>query len=319
MGTGQPPSIAYPKDVAARKAIIARNDEYVKRHIYALEDRQAKLLKRELERARDEMSGKLVNAAMQHGGEWSALDPNFRNRTEALMQQITVELDRLLQDAQNSTLNAMEQGYRAGYYGRAWVIDDALRGGGVVNLPMLPTQAVRSALISPYGGMTFIDRFADARLDFVKRIRRGIVQSQIQGDSIPAAIKRLSDELGINVTRTGAERGLRARLEMIARTEILRSSNLGSMAVYEANRDVLRGWEFEATLDERTCNICGPRDGKQYPFDSQAEKPPLHPHCRCAVTPVLIDEAMERGIVGKHQTWAEWKASRGIYDTGAMN
>src|SRR3989304_103710 len=287
MGTAQPPSATYPRNAEKRRAIIAHNDEYVRRHIYALEDAQARQLKALLEQSRDRMSVSLLNAIMQNGGLW-AYDSNYPNRTAAAMRGITQELDDLLRSVQDTTLGAMEDGYKGGYYGKAWVMDDALRGAGAVNLPMLPSAAIRSALLSPYGGMTFLDRFTDARDDFVKRIRRAIVQSQINGDSIPTAVKRLADELGIDVGRGGVERGLRARLEMIARTEILRSSNLGAMAIYEANRDVLEGWEWIATKDERTCDICGPRDGKKPAFDSGYEQPPAHPNCRCGVAPVLI-------------------------------
>jgi SPP1 gp7 family putative phage head morphogenesis protein len=323
MGNPQPPSIPYPLNRDKRLEIIRRNDEYVRRHIYALEDAQARRLKAMLEQSRDKYSSALVNAIMQNGGTW-AYDSNYNQRTAAMMRVITQELDDLIRDASGSTMTAMEAAYKGGYYGKAWVMDDALRGAGVINLPMLPSAAIRSALLSPYGGMTFLDRFADARDDFVRRIRKAIVQSQINGDSIPVAVKRLADELGINVGRGGVERGLRARLEMIARTEILRASNLGAMAIYEANQDVLQGWEWVATKDERTCDICGPKDGnadiggKPHAFDSGFEKPPAHPNCRCSVVPVLIDEAFEARIVGKHMTWSEWKARKMLFDTGVL-
>jgi SPP1 gp7 family putative phage head morphogenesis protein len=303
--------------VEKRLEIIRRNDEYVRRHIYALEDAQARQLRAMLEQSRDRMSSGLLNAIMQNGGAWK-YDSNYMQRTGAAMQNITRELDDLFRNAQASTLAGMENAYKGGYYGKAWVVEDALRTGGVVNLPILPSAAIRSALLNPYGGLTFLDRFADARDDFVQRIRRAISQSQINGDSIPQAVKRLADELGINVGRGGAERGLYARLEMIARTEILRASNMGAMAIYEANQDVLKGWEFLATKDERTCSVCGPKDGKKYAFDSKQAKPPLHPRCRCSVAPVLIDSDMEERIVGKHETWSEWKARKMLFDTGAI-
>jgi SPP1 gp7 family putative phage head morphogenesis protein len=317
MPIAQPPSLPYPKERDKRLEIIRRNDEYVRRHIYALEDRQAKALRAMLEQSRDKMSSGLLNAIMRNGGTWG-YDTNYAQRTAAVMQQIAQELDDLLRNAQGGTLASMEAAYKGGYYGKAWVVEDALRNGKVVNLPMLPSAAVRSALLNPYGGLTFLDRFQDARDDFVKRIRRAITQSQINGDSIQQAVKRLADELGVDVGRGGAERGLYARLEMIARTEILRASNMGAMAIYEANQDVLKGWEWVATKDERTCDICGPRDGKKHAFDSNATKPPAHPRCRCSVAPVLINEDLESRIVGKHETWAEWKTRKMLFDTGAL-
>jgi SPP1 gp7 family putative phage head morphogenesis protein len=318
MGKGVPPSLPYPTNQAARDAIIARNDVYVMRRIYALEDAQARALGRALEQSRDRMSSGLLNAIMQNGGRWE-FDSNYTQRTAQAMQNITSELDALLRGAQDGTLTGMENAYKSGYYGKAWVMDDALRGAGVsVSMNVLPSAAIRAQMLSPYGGQTFLDRFANARGDFVNRIRRALTQSQINGDGIPDAMKRLADELGINIGRGGAEAGLRARLEMIARTEILRASNMGAMAIYEANQDVLKGWEWRATKDERTCKICGPKDGKQYAFNSKQAKPPIHPRCRCAVVPVLIDSAFEERITGKHETWDEWKRRKMLFDTGAI-
>jgi len=44
---------------------------------------------------------------------------------------------------------------------------------------------------------------------------------------------------------------------VIARTEIMRVSNSVSQAIYEANKDIIKGLEFCATLDDRTCLLPG--------------------------------------------------------------
>jgi SPP1 gp7 family putative phage head morphogenesis protein len=53
-------------------------------------------------------------------------------------------------------------------------------------------------------------------------------------------------------------------------------------------------WEWNAILDPRTCPICRPLDGTTAPtpdlFPSGA--PPLHPLCRCVVTPRFAREAI---------------------------
>lgn len=307
---GNPASIPYPKEEIARRATIMRNSRWVQSRIYSLEDAQARELQRLLEAERDKLSQQIVNAWMNQG-KWSATDPMYGTRTEALMQQISRELEVIVNQARSTTLEAMTRSYQGSYYGNAWILDQSARG--VVNVPLLPAEAVRAALLNPYGGMTFLDRFADARDDFVKRIRRAITQSQIAGDSIPDAIKRLSRVLGVDVRRGGADVGLRYRLEMIARTEILRASNMGAMQIYEANRDVLRGWEFIATKDERTCKKCGPLDGKKFTFRQNRYQPPLHPNCRCSLLPVLIDEGVSERIAGKRMTYDEWRRRQAIY------
>ena len=307
---GNPASVPYPKDAIARRAAIMRNSQWVQRRIYALEEREAAQLKRLLEQSRDKLSQQIVSA-WQQTGAWSATDPLYASRTEALMQQISRELEDIVNRARSTALEAMTQSYQGSYYGNAWILDQAT--SGAVNLPLLPAEAVRAALLNPYGGMTFIDRYADARDDFVKRIRRAIVRSQIEGDSIADAIKRLSRSLGVDVRRGGADVGLRYRLEMIARTEILRASNMGTLKIYSDNSDVLRGWEYIATKDERTCDVCGPLDGKRFTFRQNRYQPPLHPNCRCAVLPVLIDAEASRKIAGERVTYDEWRRKNLVY------
>lgn len=68
------------------------------------------------------------------------------------------------------------------------------------------------------------------------------------------------------------------RMEMIARTEILRAHNMGRLKFHE--RVGVQKLEWMAMDDERMCEVCGGLDGKTFDigkFPSQ----PAHPHCRC--------------------------------------
>jgi SPP1 gp7 family putative phage head morphogenesis protein len=88
-----------------------------------------------------------------------------------------------------------------------------------------------------------------------------------------------------------------------ARTEIQRVNNVALQDVYSANKNLLLGEQFAATLDSRTCPICQAYDGKIFYYRpapgqvSIAKKPkvPVHPHCRCTYVPVLKSpEQLER-------------------------
>ena len=52
-------------------------------------------------------------------------------------------------------------------------------------------------------------------------------------------------------------------------------------------------YEYVATLDERTCPVCGRLDGKVFAV-SDAKKginmPPMHPNCRCTHIAALTDD-----------------------------
>lgn len=305
---------AAARNRAIRERAIQEAEAFVRSHIFALEDAAINTLGDLYLDAYREMAQALSAIAAQYGaGEvWSASDVLFRQRTESLMQAIAADVARLTDVSAAQMMDATVRGYLAGYYGSGWTVDMGLRNGlNAASLPMLPVEAVRAAILEPYLGSTFLDRFLNARDEFILTIRRSIVESQIRGESIYQATRRLAQAMGIE---GGDVASLLNRIETIARTEILRASNEGALTIYEANQDVLRGWEWKATLDERTCPICGALDGQVFAFGSQQSVPPSgsHPRCRCTAMPVLINSALEAKIVGPRKTYRDWAQERGV-------
>ncbi len=72
------------------------------------------------------------------------------------------------------------------------------------------------------------------------------------------------------------------RMEVIARTEVVRAHNQGRIKFH---REVgVQKLEWMTMEDERVCPVCGPLDGKTFPTD---KFPPIprHPQCRCQSLP----------------------------------
>jgi len=68
------------------------------------------------------------------------------------------------------------------------------------------------------------------------------------------------------------------RMEVIARTEVLRAHNQGRIKFH---RQVgVQRLEWMTMEDERVCPICGPLDGKVFDTDRFPQQP-AHPNCRC--------------------------------------
>jgi hypothetical protein len=59
--------------------------------------------------------------------------------------------------------------------------------------------------------------------------------------------------------------------------------------MFRANADVLDGVQWLATLDHRTCIICGAYDGRIWTKEKMYEVkvPPAHPNCRCVLVPYI--------------------------------
>ncbi len=74
------------------------------------------------------------------------------------------------------------------------------------------------------------------------------------------------------------------RMEMIARTEVLRSHNMGRIKFHKEVG--IPKLEWMTMGDERTCPVCGPLDGKTFAIDKFPPQP-IHPQCRCYGSPDL--------------------------------
>ena len=74
---------------------------------------------------------------------------------------------------------------------------------------------------------------------------------------------------------------------MIARTAVMHVSNAARDQFYKANEDIIKGYQYVATLDLRTCLVCGNDDGRVFATDEPRPQLPRHPGDRCLYVPVL--------------------------------
>jgi SPP1 gp7 family putative phage head morphogenesis protein len=110
----------------------------------------------------------------------------------------------------------------------------------------------------------------------------------------------------------------------LVRTELTAAAAEGETAALE-DAGISR-YRFYATLDERTCPVCGAQDMKVFSVKdgkTGINRPPLHPNCRCVITAALTDEALarlrRRGRDGEGKgtlfkgdmTYEEWKKEYG--------
>lgn len=144
------------------------------------------------------------------------------------------------------------------------------------------------------------------------QITQRTVEEVLQPKSVTwgtRALARVKDQLGASVLagedmREAALRVMsvapatRSEALTVARTGILRASTLAHDEFREQpeNRELLKGVQAVATLDTRTCAVCGGLDGKWWSFEKDeeadgmySERPiyPLHNRCRCQLVDVL--------------------------------
>ena len=113
-----------------------------------------------------------------------------------------------------------------------------------------------------------------------RRIVNGIVRNGIAtglaNSQIVSNIRRRSTSLA------------RTQVAALTRTAVTQITNDASNRVYQLNDDVIRGYQYVATLDGRTSIICGRLDGRTFSLNSEFQpRPPQHFNCRSTTIPVV--------------------------------
>lgn len=146
-------------------------------------------------------------------------------------------------------------------------------------------------------------RFAfDSNRKTREDLREAFQESILAGEGVPEMTKRVNAVFGF---------AKKHRAERIARSEIIRASNFGAEQAY-LQSGVVAEKEWITSRDERLCPYCEPMSGKRVavgmiyfqrgdvlhnpdPESIATLKldyedifhPPLHPQCRCTLSPVL--------------------------------
>ena len=146
----------------------------------------------------------------------------------------------------------------------------------------------------------------DVAKDIQENIRLQIAEGIKEGAGVREIKKRInsvfSEGMRVNVpakiengkiVRKAYTRFVTAetRVRAISQTETIRAFNRGR---YESIQDIkeITGWRYEASADERTCEICMGLDGQEFKKEDDTNLPP-NPHVSCFInwkSPVLTSK-----------------------------
>ena len=120
----------------------------------------------------------------------------------------------------------------------------------------------------------------------------GIIrQGYSQGLSMDEIIRQIRGTKA-NGYRDGALQALGRQAESVVRTGIQHIAETARQEVYNNNDDLVIGYQWLSTLDNKTSEICRSLDGRKFlNADKGAKpKPPAHIRCRSTTIPVLSPE-----------------------------
>ena len=194
-------------------------------------------------------------------------------RLQALQDAINVELTKVTHEYQMTLEDTL-----IGLFTEQYKEVSELLG---IMAPVINREAIKTIIEYPYAGKMFSDRIWDNKDALVKHIKQNLTAGIIRGDSIQKMSRQLKKDLNV----------LYYQAERLVRTETNYAMNQGHLKGYE-DSGVVEKYEFLAAIDSRTSKLCKTQNGKVYKLSDAVvgvNFPPLHPHCRSTVVPVLED------------------------------
>lgn len=195
-----------------------------------------------------------------------------------------------------------------------------VEGGRVDFLYPSVEQIKTSALFKPIDtkyGLTFQSYLESIATGLYNTWDSAIRTGYLTGMTTQQIVKNVlgsASQVG-KLTQTGTMQALRNSVYANTRTALQSFANETRNRVYDENEEYFGeegGYKYKylATLDSRTCLVCGELDGKLFKHIEDAPMLPQHRGCRCVLVPYFNIEGDKRaskdGYVGSKVTFEKW-------------
>lgn len=230
-------------------------------------------------------------------------------RFEQLQKDIDEQTAQLANFEQTATrvhyVNLADEAYNR-------VIFDIQKGTGIgFSFSRMPVSRIEAILNQNWSGELFSERIWGRADNLNKSIQEELLAQFMTGRSYQKTAKEIEDQLAVS--------SMAAR--RLVRTE---STYIANEAEMESYRECgIDKFQFVATLDMRTSDLCQQMDGKEFAVKDASpgtNVPPLHPWCR-STTIAVIDGAVTDNLkrsardpkTGKNykvpadMTYSQWK------------
>ena len=293
-----------------QKAIESFYFRYAKENGLSYAAAQVRLSKEELGELED-----FITLAMDNIGKYNQTVNNMSIKARITRYQaLEVQIDALLRelyaiDYQTSGEKAMQEVYADSYY-RTWYNIDQHKGFHSAFAQVDPA-AVEELLKYPFNGANFSARIWKQKEYLQTQLMESLTTMMVQGKNPQTLASDFAKKM--NTKKFDAYRLLHTESSFLI--------NEATHAGYKA--DGVEKYQILATLDSKTCDICGDLDGKVYEVEKAItgkNMPPFHCFCRCTDfpyyddmdTPDMTRAARDPGT-GKYvdvpadMTYKEWK------------
>lgn len=201
-------------------------------------------------------------------------------RLEALQMSIDANMARVAALEESAFTTHLEDVFKDDYYANMYAyylmdvpeVNALMEAHGVA----VTNTLVNTIVNEVWRGHTLSERIWKNEWNMAYRIRETTSNVLVSGASPKRVARELSKELGVAYKNS----------ERLVLTETARIKTEADLKSYDDAG--FKEVEWNATLDSRTCSECGAKDKKVFVASEMKEeqKPPLHPRCRCLLTPI---------------------------------
>ena len=304
-------------DIKRSKAAQIRLKRGYKKAFQLIEDDIAKYVARlsgdlnlDMKSLKRKMTKDEIYALASSLGNEEAVMARYENLSyaEAIRLEMVKNLKEMAKDNESLIFDSLYKTYEHNYYSTSYLL---YRTMDDFSFTKRVTKEYFDFLAKkPWtsDGKTFSDRIWKDQGKLVDELYKEFTVAATRGANFKEASKRMSRKMNVSYKKC-----LR-----LLNTEDSFFSNKAVMDAYK--KSTADEYMILATLDRRTCEICGSQDTNHYKIKDAKigiNMPPFHPNCRCTTTVYFEDddlpgERMMRDDKGKsvktdYMSYDEWK------------
>ena len=189
---------------------------------------------------------------------------------DSLKAQVDMEMVKLIFGVEDSAKNALTSVYRDTFI-------EVTKDLGINAI--VSRDKIKAVLDRPWSGANFSERIWANTDKLAQTVKQEIVNGMIQGINLQTMTKRVSERF---------ETAKKNDVERLLRTEVNYTLNQATLDGYKEAG--IEKYEFSATLDSRTSQICSELHGEIFEIKKIAvglNYPPMHPRCRSTTIPIV--------------------------------
>ncbi|PGH21941.1 phage head morphogenesis protein [Fusobacterium polymorphum] len=194
---------------------------------------------------------------------------------DSLKAQIDMEFTKLIFGVEETGKNALNSVYRDTFI-------EVTKDLGINAI--VSRDKIKTVLDKPWSGANFSQRLWTNTDKLAQTVKQEIVNGMIQGINLKTMTKRVSERF---------ETAKKNDVERLLRTEVNYVLNQATLDGYKEAG--IEKYEFSATLDSRTSQICSELHGEVFEIKKIAvglNYPPMHSRCRSTTIPIIDYESL---------------------------